>query len=343
MTSDTGIPGLRALVLAAGLGTRLRPLTLARAKAAAPVDGEPLARRTIRWLVGHGVRDLVLNLHHKPESITAAVGDGGDLGARVRYSWESPVLGSAGGPRHALPLLLDPPSPPGGFGGTRGDDSLSRRSRSAAKAETFVLVNGDTLTDVDLPAMVAQHRRSGALVTMALIVNPRPDKYGGVLLDGDRAVTGFTRRGNPQPSFHFIGPQVVEAEAFMSLEDGVPAESVLGIYPRLMASRAGSVRGFVSDARFQDIGTPADLLQTSLDLAAADGRVDRPRWGRRVHVAATARVTRSVLWDDVTVGAGAVITECVVADGVRIPDGAVMTRCAIVRGPRDLEIAKLDH
>ena len=129
----------------------------------------------------------------------------------------------------------------------------------------------------------------------------------------------------------------------MSLEDGVPAESVLGIYPALMASRPGSVRGFVSDAGFQDIGTPADLLQTSLDLAAADGRVDRPRWGRRVHVDATARVTRSVLWDDVTVGAGAVLTECVVADGVRIPDGAVMTRCAIVRGPRDLEIAKLDH
>ena len=129
----------------------------------------------------------------------------------------------------------------------------------------------------------------------------------------------------------------------MSLEDGVPAESVLGIYPALMAGRHGSVSGFVSDASFQDIGTPADLLQTSLDLAAADGRVDRTRWGRRVQVAASARVTRSVLWDDVTVGAGAVVTECVVADGVRIPDGAVMTRCAIVRGARDLEIAKLDR
>src|SRR5260221_9514421 len=332
MASERATQGLRALVLAAGLGSRLQPLTLARAKAAAPVDGEPLARRTIRWLVGHGVRDLVLNLHHKPESITAAVGDGSDLGARVWYSWESPVLGSAGGPRHALPLLLDRPSPPSGFGGTSGEAE-----------RTFVLVNGDTLTDVDLPAMVAQHRRTGALVTMALIANPRPDKYGGVLLDADGAVTGFTRRGNPEPSFHFIGPQVVEAEAFMSLEDGVPAESVLGIYPLLMASRAGSVRGFVSDAGFRDIGTPADLLQTSLDLAAADGRVDRPRWGRRVRLAPGARVTRSVLWDDVTVGAGAVLTECVVADGVHIPDGAVMTRCAIVRGPRDLEIAKLDR
>jgi NDP-sugar pyrophosphorylase family protein len=323
MVRDTGTEGLRALVLAAGLGTRLQPLTLARAKAAAPVDGEPLARRTIRWLVGHGVHDLVLNLHHKPESITAAVGDGSDLGARVRYSWESPILGSAGGPRHALPLLLDGLAP--------------------GVPCTFVLVNGDTLTDVSLPAMVEQHRRTGALVTMALIPNPRPDKYGGVLLDDDGAVTGFTPRRAAVEGFHFIGPQVVEAEAFLPLEDGVPAESILGIYPALMASRPGSVRGFISDAAFQDIGTPADLLQTSLDLAAADGRVDRPRWGRNVHVAATARVTRSALWDDVTVGADAVVTECVVADGVHIPDGAVMTRCAIVRGPRDLEIARLDR
>jgi len=312
---------MRALVLAAGLGTRLQPLTRARAKAAAPVDGEPLVRRTIRWLAGHGIRDLVVNLHHKPETIAAAVGDGADLGVRVRYSWESRVLGSAGGPRHALPLLID----------------------SGTEGRTFVLVNGDTLTDVDLPAMIAAHRRSGALVTMALIPNPRPDKYGGVLLDADHAVTGFTKRGHLEPGFHFIGPQVVDAEAFQPLPDGVPAESVLGIYPALMANRPGSVRGFVSRAAFQDIGTPADLLQTSLDLAAADGRDGAPRWGRNPQVAASARVVRSVLWDDVTVGAGAVITECVVADGVQIPDGAVLTRCAIVRGARDAEIVKLDR
>jgi len=191
--------------------------------------------------------------------------------------------------------------------------------------------------------MIEHHRRSGALVTMALIPNPRPDKYGGVLLDAEHAVTGFTRRGNMQQAFHFIGPQVVEADAFLPLDDGVPAETVLGIYPALMSNRPGSVRGFVSDAAFQDIGTPADLLQTSLDLAAADGRPDRPRWGRNPRVASTARVTRSVLWDDVTVGAGASLTECVVADGVHIPENAVFARCAIVQTRGELEIAKLDR
>jgi len=305
---------MRALVLTAGLGTRLRPLTLARAKAAAPVDGESLARRTIRWLVSHGVRDLVLNLHHKPETITADVGDGSDLGARVRYSWESPVLGSAGGPRHALALVGE---------------------------RTFFLVNGDTLTDVDLAAMLEQHRRTGALVTMALIPNPDPSKYGGVLLDGNGVVTGFTRRGGPGSSMHFIGPQVVEADVFAPLEDGVVSESVLGIYPRYIADRPGSIRGFVCNATFRDIGTPGDLLRTSLDLAAADGRPDRPRWGRRVSVDPGAHVVRSVLWDEVTVGAGATITECVLADGVTIPSGARYNRSAIVNDGGNLVVAPL--
>lgn len=309
---------MRALVLAAGLGTRLHPLTLARAKAAAAVDGEPLARRTVAWLVSQGFSDLVVNLHHKPHTITAALGDGRDLGARIRYSWENPVLGSAGGPRHALPLLLD-----------------------GAAERTAVIVNGDTLTSVDLAAMIDAHRRSGALVTMALIPNPRPDKYGGVLLDGYGAVTGFTRRGSHETSFHFIGPQVIETEAFLSLEDGVPAESVLGLYPRLMEARRGAVIGFVSDASFHDIGTPADLLQTSLDLAARDGRCDRPRWGRDCLVDPSATVSRSVLWDRVRIGAGATLDECVVADDVVIPAGASYSRCAIAKGEAGLAVETL--
>lgn len=301
-------PFSRALVLTAGLGTRLRPLTSVRAKAAVPVDGEPLVRRVIRWLTEHQITDLVLNLHHQPASITAVVGDGSDLGARIRYSWEWPVLGSAGGPRRALPLLSD-----------------------GAAGRTILLVNGDTLTDVDLDALAEQHRRSRALVTMALIPNLWPDKYGGVLLDPNGAVTGFTRRGSTVAAFHFIGVQAAERDAFLQLEDGVPAESTRELYPRLMAERPGSVIGFVSDAAFQDIGTPADLLRTSLELAATDGRPGQPRTGRRVQIAKTAIVDRSVLWDDVIVEEDAKLTECVVADGVRIPTGTNFKRCAVVR------------
>ena len=188
-------------------------------------------------------------------------------------------------------------------------------------------------------------------VGMALIPNPRPDKYGGVRLDASGAVTGFTKRrthattpapSEAEPNFHFIGPQIVQAGVFAPLPDGVPWETVLQVYPELMASRPGSVRGFVGDWSFRDIGTPADLLRTSLDLAAEDGRPDRPRWGRRSHVAGSARVTRSVLWDDVEIGDGAAVHECVIADGVRIPAGAVYRRAAIVRSGGDLIATPLD-
>ena len=97
------LPG--ALVLTAGLGTRLRPLTYIRAKAAVPVNGETLARRVVRWLAGLGVRDQVLNLHHLPETITASVGDGSDLAPASVTRGNSRCSAPPAGPRRALPLL----------------------------------------------------------------------------------------------------------------------------------------------------------------------------------------------------------------------------------------------
>jgi NDP-sugar pyrophosphorylase family protein len=296
----------RALLLTAGLGTRLHPLTSIRAKAAVPINGEPLIHRVIRGLATAGIDDLVLNLHHRPASIAAAVGDGGDLGVRVRYSWEQPVLGSAGGPRRALPLLIE------------SDD------------DDFLIVNGDTLTDVDIWSLVARHRESHALVTMALIPNPRPSQYGGVAVSPEGWVTGFTRArpasGSTQ-NFHFIGVQVANARAFAALEDGVPAESVNALYPRLIAEDPRSIAGYVSDASFLDIGTPSDCLDTSLALAQSEGA----RFiGARAQIGDSAVLVRSMVWDDVTVGARAHLHECIVADGTRIPDGARYERCAIV-------------
>lgn len=300
---------MNALVLAAGLGTRLRPLTFIRAKAAVPVNGDPLALRVVRWLAGHGHTRVVVNLHHHPETITRQLGDGRDLGAHVRYSWEQPVLGSAGGPRHALPLLTD------------------------GSADPFLLVNGDTLTNLDLDGLIAAHARSGALVTMALIPNPRPDKYGGVRVSDDGRVTGFTRPGTAGESFHFIGVQVAEPRAFVDLPDGVPAESVNALYPRLMTGEARCIAAFVSGASFRDIGTPADYLATSLELAAEEG--DRMAAGRRLALDPSARLARTAVWDDVTIAAGAMLTDCIVGDGAVIPQGARYDGCAIVPAQRE--------
>ena len=313
---------LRALVLTAGLGTRLEPLTYVRAKAAVPVNGETLARRVIRWLTSFGIRDFVLNLHHLPASITASVGDGSDLNARVRYSWENPVLGSAGGPRHALSLLADPSK------ANREPRTASRAEPETTSRQPFLIVNGDTLTDVDVAAMFASHVRSGAMVTMALIENPRPDKYGGVIVSGDGWVTGFSRAGSGERGYHFIGVQIADARAFASLEDGAPANTVGAVYPRMIAADNHSVSAFICDASFRDIGTPADYLETSIHLSATEG--DRMHAGRSSKFDPSAAIVRSAVWDDVTIGRGAELTECVICDGVQIPADARYTRCAIV-------------
>jgi NDP-sugar pyrophosphorylase family protein len=299
---------LSALVLTAGLGTRLEPLTYVRAKAAVPVNGETLARRVVRWLVSSGIREFVLNLHHLPATITASVGDGSDLGARVRYSWEDPVLGSAGGPRHALPLLTDP--------------------QVASRQPRFLIVNGDTLTDVDISAMFAAHDKSGAAVTMALIRNPRPEKYGGVVVSTDGRVTGFSRVGSGMAGYHFVGVQIAEARVFADLADGVPAQTVGGLYPQMIAVDRGSVAAFMCEASFRDIGTPADYLETSIHLTAAEG--DRMKAGRGGKIDPTASIVRSAVWDDVTIGPGAELTECIVCDGAQVPADARYRRCAIV-------------
>lgn len=290
----------RALVLTAGLGTRLRPLTCVRAKAAVPVNGDPLVRRIIRWLVSRGISDLILNLHHKPETIAGLVGDGSDLEARVRYSWEQPVLGSAGGPRRALGLLAD----------------------------SFLMVNGDTLTNVDVEALVRMHDTSGADVTMALIPNPRPEKYGGVLVSEDGWVTGFTRRDPAASSFHFIGVQMAASRVFAGLPDGVPVESVGSLYRRLLQQNPRAIKAFTSDATFQDIGTAADYLRTSIELASAEE--DRLTAGSGVRISKSAHLLRTAVWDDVAIGGGVSLVECVVGDGARVPDGARFERCVLL-------------
>jgi mannose-1-phosphate guanylyltransferase len=298
-----------ALVLTAGLGTRLRPLTLVRAKPAIPVAGDPIVRRILRWLVASGVSHVTLNLHYLPETITTLVGDGSDLNASVRYSWEQPaVLGSAGGPRQALDII---------------------------GAETFLLVNGDTLTDLDVPRLCDAHRLSGALVTMALVPNVEPLRYGGVQLAADGRVTGFVRRGPAASgSFHFIGVQVAHRSVFAGLPAGQPINSVGGCYDELIAREPGRIRGLVTQAGFWDIGTVADYWQTSLawtpnpDVTSAAS-----------HVAATAAVTRSILWDDVNIGPDASVDECIVTDGVHVRAGSRHYRQILMRASDGTTIA----
>jgi NDP-sugar pyrophosphorylase family protein len=294
-----------ALVLTAGYGSRFRPLSYARAKPAVPVAGTPLVCRILAWLSAAGVSDAVLNLHYQPETIMAVVGDGRDLGLRVRYSSENPILGSGGGPAKALPLLA---------------------------AERFLLVNGDTMCRLDLTALVQQHEARRALVTMAVVPNPDPGRYGGVTVDREWRVRRFSRPGRDgdNPGLHFVGIQVVESRVFAGLPADRMVETVREIYPALMERDPASVQAFMADAVFHDIGTPADYLATALAVAREEGLAELPP-GARSAIDPTARLVRTAVWDDVTIEAGCDLADCVVADRVRIPAGSRVHGCAIVR------------
>jgi mannose-1-phosphate guanylyltransferase len=229
------------------------------------------------------------------------VGDGRDLQANVRYSWEQPaLLGSAGGPRQALDLI--------------GTDS-------------FFLINGDTLTDLNLQALAASHAKSGALVTLALVPNVEPLRYGGVTLTADGRVIGFVPRGpGAAGSFHFIGAQIASRSVFAGLPPGQPVNSIGGCYDALLAREPGAIRGFVANATFWDIGTVADYWHTS-----AAWSVSAAATPPTAEVHRSAVLERSILWDAVEVGAAAVLEECIVTDGVRVPAGAGYRRKILMR------------
>ena len=295
-----------ALVLTAGLGRRLAPLTDVRAKPAVPVAGRPLVLRILDWLAGQGVAEVVLNLHHLPETITRCVGYGAAAGIRVRYSWEPVLLGSAGGPRQALPHL-----------GPR-----------------FFVVNGDTLTELSLRDLLDDHLRTRAAVTLSVTAHPDPARYGGVLVASDGRVRGFAPAGGAG-SAHFVGVQIAEASAFADLPARKPAATVGGLYDRLVRSSAGKgpggFRARGGGARFLDVGTPSDYLVACAVVAAEEDQ-GGPMPGAASIVHSTAVLTRTVVWDRVVIGPRCRLEDCIVTDDVDLPAGTELRGAICVAG-----------
>ncbi len=288
-----------ALVLAAGLGSRLAPLSGLRAKAALPVAGTPLIIRILTQLRAAGITRVVINLHHLAETITAAVGDGRALDLDVRYSWEPTPLGSGGGPARALPLLA---------------------------ADRFFIVNGDTLSDVDLAALARAHVASGAAATMT-VAPADLGKYNALLADADGGLLGSVMRGTPLDAlppaarpWHYVGVQAVDAAAFAGVARNADADVIRGVYAGLVQRTPGAVRVYPSNAAFHDIGTPADYLATALRFTA-EGRGPADI-GRDCRIAPTATLRHTILWDRVTIGDGAMLERCIVTDDVAIGAGA---------------------
>lgn len=230
------------MILAAGLGTRLRPLTYTTPKPLVDVGGEPLIFRALRMLARAGVRDVVVNLHHLGGKIQAALGAGEKFGLRIVYSEEPVILGSGGGIKAAERHLA---------GGT------------------FFVVNGDALIDVDLAALLAFHRQKNALATMVLRPDSDPDSWGAIEIDAEQRIRQFVGK-LPQPhvplrKLMFTGVHVLEPAVFGYL---MPEFSSINevFYPRAIAE-GKPIFGYVYEGYWSDVGTPESLEAVRRDAA----------------------------------------------------------------------------
>jgi mannose-1-phosphate guanylyltransferase len=292
------------MVLAAGLGVRMRPLTLLRAKPVLPVLNRPLLDWTMAALSRAGVKDVVVNLHHLPDTVTAALGNGRRYGLRIRYSREDRILGTGGGPRAVREVFGDEP---------------------------LLIVNGDVLFDLDLRRLLAVHGASGARATLALRRNPVPYAYSPVVSNRRGRILSIA--GRPAPargrvsmfaSVHVLDPALLER-----LPEGA-SDSVLDLYVPLLAEGA-HLQGVPSRGAWYDFGRPRLYRDAQLRLLPGRGR-DRVLVDGKARVGSTARLRRSVVGAGARIASGARVERSVLWDGAVIEPGARVSGSIVVTG-----------
>jgi NDP-sugar pyrophosphorylase family protein len=224
---------MKAMVLAAGLGTRLRPLTEETPKALVPVAGRPLIAYSLLQLRAAGVTEVVVNLHYRGEQVRAALGDGSAFGVRITYSPEETLLDTGGGLQRASGLLGD---------------------------GRFLVLNADSVHDVSLADLVAFHGARGALATLVLRPDPRAARYGLVEIDAAQRIRRFLGEpacDEPLAAFMFAGVSVWEPRAFSFMNPG--RFSLTRDTARHLVCAGEPLYGFRYDGYWRAFDTPADL------------------------------------------------------------------------------------
>ncbi len=291
----------RALILAAGFGSRLGALSDERPKPLLPVADVPLIRYAISLLVGHGVTEIVINLHHRGELIEAELGDGARLGVRIRYSREPAILGTGGGIRHALPLLDDGSGAP------------------------FLVVNGKILIDLDLHALLAQHRASGAAATLVVRPDPEARKWGAIDAPDDGGpIRGLLGDG----AFMFTGIHAINPSLIARLPDDGAERCIVrqGYVPWLAAGTP--LGAFVARGYFMEHSTPARYLEGNRNVLRGLAAIRFPP-NKLVGVDPDATIDpTAMIYAPVRIGPGAVIgPRCTIG-----PDTVIGARATIASG-----------
>ncbi len=286
---------MKAVILAGGEGTRLRPLTLSAPKPVVPVVDRPFLRHQLDLLARAGIREVVFSVAYRPERIQAVFGDGSALGFRIHYAVETTPLGTGGAVKNAQPFLDD----------------------------RTVVLNGDVLTDLDLPAVVAAHATRGASASIVLAPVPNPAAYGLVETDEDGRVRRFLEKPKPEEittDTINAGVYVLETRVLELIPPGVTHSIERGFFPALLA-RGDLVLGPVHRRYWIDIGTPEKYLEVHRDILSGRFPVSlegQARAGGWVHDSARVE-DGAALAGPFYVGPG-----CQVERGARIGPGAVL-------------------
>src|SRR5262245_31831688 len=283
---------MRAVVLVGGFGTRLRPLTNTIPKPMLPVGHVPIIERHVANLVRGGVTDVTLALGFKPEPFLAAFPDGNCAGARLSYAVDPEPLDTAG--------------------------AIGYAARQVGIDETFVVPNGDVLTDLDVAALVGFHRARGAEATLHLTPVADPSAFGVVECDEHGRVQRFVEKPAPgETTSNLInaGTYVLEPSVIARIPEGRKVSIEREVFPAIVSS--GTLWATATDDYWIDTGVPDLYLQANLDIV--NGR--RHSLGEVEAVAASARV-----------GVDVEITDVVVAHGAEIADGAFVSHSVLLEG-----------
>ncbi len=318
------------MILAAGFGTRLKPLTLGLPKPMFPVLNRPLLEHALNFLSSNGIQDIIVNVHHLPEKIVEHFGDGTDFGVRLQFSREEEILGTAGG---------------------------LKKAQSFLDKETFLVMNSDVLADIDLNKVLSFHNEKNSCLTLVVRKDVEPEKYEPIELADDRRITRFVNASikNPPATTErvmFTGIQIMEPEIFSR----IPADKFYGttedVFPT-MIEEGLPVYGYLHEKYWIDMGTretyiqaQADALEGRLTLKTSPSRnPEGPLVVPPVHIGKDCKISNdaqvgpyavlgdgcrlrsgavvenSILWAGATIGSGATVKNSIIGKGVVVENG----------------------
>jgi NDP-sugar pyrophosphorylase family protein len=318
------------MILAAGFGTRLKPLTLGLPKPLFPVLNRPLLEHTLNFLSSQGIQDIIVNVHHLPEKIVEHFGDGESFGVRLQFSKEKEILGTAGG---------------------------LKKAQSFLEKGTFLVMNSDVLADINLEKVLKFHKEKNSCLTLVVRQDAEPQKYNPIELGNDGRITRFVSAFIKHPPataqrVMFTGIQIMEPEIFSR----IPADKFFGttedVFPAMIEDGL-PVYGYLHDKYWIDMGTRETYIQAQAD--ALDGKLGLKTLPSRnpegslvvppVHIGkgceisndaqigphavlgngcrvrSGAVIENSILWEGATIGSGVTIQNSIIGKGVAVENG----------------------